>query len=164
MILSIQYIGLPSWLSGKESTCQWGRCGFDPWVGKILWRRKWQPTPVFLPGEFHGQRTLAGYSPLGCRSQTRLKWLSVHNIGYMHFFFCKVRVSIHIIFWKQNEFIYQPTFSDDSVLAISEYCHMHKLRLSWLPPESWKLKFISIFGRKTHECLKMRWNLVFNCI
>ena len=36
---------------------------FDPWVGKIPWRRKWQPTPVFLPGEFHGQRSLAGYSP-----------------------------------------------------------------------------------------------------
>ena len=33
------------------------------WVGKMLWRRKWQPTPVFLPGEFHGQRSLAGYSP-----------------------------------------------------------------------------------------------------
>ena len=33
----------------------------DPWVGKILWRRKWQPTPVFLPGKFHGQRILVGY-------------------------------------------------------------------------------------------------------
>ena len=39
--------------------------GFDPWVGKIPWRRKWQPTPVFLLGEFHGQRSLAGYSPWG---------------------------------------------------------------------------------------------------
>ena len=37
--------------------------GFDPWVGKILWRRAWQPTPVFLPGESHGQRSLGGYSP-----------------------------------------------------------------------------------------------------
>ena len=37
--------------------------GFDPWVGKILWRRKWQPTPVFLPGESHGRRSLVGYSP-----------------------------------------------------------------------------------------------------
>ena len=39
--------------------------GFDPWVGKIPWRRKWQPTPVFLPGELHGQKSLAGYSPWG---------------------------------------------------------------------------------------------------
>ena len=39
--------------------------GYDPWVGKIPWRRAWQPTPVFLPGKFHGQRSLAGYSPRG---------------------------------------------------------------------------------------------------
>ena len=38
---------------------------FNPWVKKILWRRKWQPTPVFLPGKSHGQRSLAGYSPWG---------------------------------------------------------------------------------------------------
>ena len=44
--------GLPWWLSGKESACQCRRCrrhGFSPWVGKIPWRRKWQPAPVFLP-------------------------------------------------------------------------------------------------------------------
>ena len=57
--------GLPWWLSGKESTCQWRRCGFDPWVRKIPWREKWQPTPVFLPGKSHGQRSLVGYSPWG---------------------------------------------------------------------------------------------------
>ena len=63
--------GLPWWHSGKESACQCRRCRrhwFDPWVRKILWRRKWQPTPVFLPGEFHGQRSMAGYSLWG--SQT----------------------------------------------------------------------------------------------
>ena len=43
--------GLPRWLSGKESICQWRRWGLDPWVGKIPWKRKWQPTPVFLPGK-----------------------------------------------------------------------------------------------------------------
>ena len=51
--------------SSKEPTCQFRRHWrhrFDPWVGNIPWRRKWQPTPVFLPGEFHGQRRLAGYS------------------------------------------------------------------------------------------------------
>ena len=41
------------------------RLGFDPWVRKIPWRRKWQPTPVFLPGESHGQRSLEGYRPWG---------------------------------------------------------------------------------------------------
>ena len=43
------------------------RLGCDPWVGKIPWRREWLLTPVFFPGEFHGQRSLAGYSPWGCR-------------------------------------------------------------------------------------------------
>jgi len=41
------------------------RPGFDFWVGKVLWRREWLPTPVFLPGEFHGQRSLVDYSPWG---------------------------------------------------------------------------------------------------
>ena len=40
---------------------------FNPWVREIPWKRKWQPTPVFLPGEFHGQRSLVGYSPRGCK-------------------------------------------------------------------------------------------------
>ena len=58
-------VGLPRWCSGKEFTCQCKRHkrrGFDPWVGKIPWRRKWQPTLAFLPRKFHGQRNLAGYS------------------------------------------------------------------------------------------------------
>ena len=55
--------GLPWWLRGKESTCQCRRRGFDLWVGKIPWRRKWQLTPLFLPGKCHGQRSLAGCSP-----------------------------------------------------------------------------------------------------
>ena len=42
-----------------------GKPGFDPWVGKIPWRRAWKPTPVFLPGEVHGQRSLKGYNPWG---------------------------------------------------------------------------------------------------
>ena len=53
------------WCNSKESTCQGRRCRFHPWVGKIPWRRKWQPTPVFLPGDSHGQRSPAGYSPWG---------------------------------------------------------------------------------------------------
>ena len=49
-------------LLAQSSACQYRRAGFDPRVGKIPWRRKWQTTPVFLPGESHGQRNLAGYS------------------------------------------------------------------------------------------------------
>ena len=60
--------GFPSGASGRKPTCQCQcrrskKCRFDPWIGKIPWRRKWQPTPVFFPGESHGQRSLVGYSP-----------------------------------------------------------------------------------------------------
>ena len=58
--------GFPGGLTCKKSTCQCRRCKgykFDPWVGKILWRRKWQPPPAFLPGKFYGQKSLVGYSP-----------------------------------------------------------------------------------------------------
>ena len=53
---------LPSWLRWSSICLQCGRPGFNPWVGKIPWRRKWQPTPVFLPGKSHGQRNLVDYS------------------------------------------------------------------------------------------------------
>ena len=59
-------LGLPRWHSGKESACQGRICkrhSFDLWVRNIPWSRKWQPTPVCLPGKVHGQRNLAGYSP-----------------------------------------------------------------------------------------------------
>ena len=62
--------GLPRWLGGKDSACQcriFKKRGFDPWVGKIPWSRKWQPTPVSLTGKSHGQRNLVGCSPLGCK-------------------------------------------------------------------------------------------------
>ena len=52
----------------KESACQCRRhrrLRFDPWAVKVPWSRKWQSTPVFLPGESHGQRSLVGYSPWG---------------------------------------------------------------------------------------------------
>ena len=71
------YLALP-----KASVAQWYRVclqcrrhWFDPWVGEIPWRRAWQPTPIFLRGESHGQRSLVGYSPWG---RLRLKWLSTH--------------------------------------------------------------------------------------
>ena len=54
-------------LSGKTSTCQCRRHGFSPWVRKTPWRRKRQPTPVFLPGQYHRQRNLSGCSPWGRR-------------------------------------------------------------------------------------------------
>ena len=65
---SIMYWDFPGGASEKESACQCNRCKrprFDPWVERMPWRRKWQPTPVFLPRKSHGQRSLVGYSPWG---------------------------------------------------------------------------------------------------
>ena len=62
--------GFPGGISGKELVCQCKRHtrrGFDPWARKISWRRTWQPTPIFVPGESHGQRILVGYSPWGLK-------------------------------------------------------------------------------------------------
>ena len=61
---------LSQWLSGKESTCPClpvQEAQVHPWVGTIPWKRKWQSTSVFLPGKSHGQRSLLGYSPWGCK-------------------------------------------------------------------------------------------------
>ena len=74
--------GFPGGASGREPTCQFRRHrrhGFDPWVGKIPWRRPWQPTPVFLPGEPHGQRILADFSPWGAECHTCLRRFSMHT-------------------------------------------------------------------------------------
>ena len=84
-------------LASKESTCQCKRRGFDPWVGKIPWRRKWQLTTVFLPGKFHGQRSLAGYSPRGHKESDMTeheckKKKSLRMLGHISFYL----VCIHI--------------------------------------------------------------------
>ena len=57
------YLGLPWWLRWQRICLQCRRLGLYPWVRKIPWGRKWQPTPIFLPGESHAQRSLVGYSP-----------------------------------------------------------------------------------------------------
>ena len=58
--------------------------GFDPWIGKIPWRRKWQPTPAWLPGEFLGQRSLVGYSPWGHNDLERTESKHTHTHTHTH--------------------------------------------------------------------------------
>ena len=73
----LQYVnwGLPWWLSGKEPACQCRRCRFEPWVGKIPWRRKWHPTPVFLPGT----GSLAGYIVHGVTERLRRELMTIQQ-------------------------------------------------------------------------------------
>ena len=72
----------PRWHSGRESDCQWKRCkrcAFNTWVRKIPWRRKWQPTPIFLPGKFQELRSLAAYSSWGDKELDMTEQLNMHG-------------------------------------------------------------------------------------
>ena len=75
---------------------QCGRLGFNPWVWKIPWRRKWQPTPVFLPGKFHGQRSLEGYSPWGRKESDMTERLTLHLLEQL--LTCKIFVYFDLRF------------------------------------------------------------------
>ena len=86
---------------------QCGRPEFNPWVEKISWRREWQPTPVFLSGEFHGQRSPASYSPWGCKEadtteQLTLKQFPAHGT-------CSINMG------RVNEHIVLPMFLTSSL-------------------------------------------------
>ena len=74
-------------LSGKESTCQCRRPGFDPWVWKIPWRRKWQPTPVVSPGKPRGWRSLVSYSSWGHRETDTPERLHMHTGALLCYIF-----------------------------------------------------------------------------
>ena len=83
--------GLSRWHNSKAFASQCRRLkkhGLDPWGGKISWRRKWQPTPVFLPRESHGRRSLAGYSPRVTESDTTEQL-------HFHFHFHCIGFAIH---------------------------------------------------------------------
>ena len=90
-VLLMCKLGLPNWLSGKESTY--------PWAGKKPWRKKWQPTPIYLPGKFQGQRNLTGCSPWGRKQSKVTEWLSMHGqaraSGTIFFFFFQ-RLNINL--------------------------------------------------------------------
>ena len=81
----MQTADFPVAASGKEPACQCRRerhkrCRFDPWVRKTPWRRAWQPTPVLLPRESHGQRSLVGYSPWHRKESDPTERLSTHAV------------------------------------------------------------------------------------
>ena len=74
---------LPWWLRWKRLCLQCRRPRFNPSVGNIPWRREWQPTPVFLPGESHGQRSLVGYSPW-CRKESNMTEQLTHFHSFLY--------------------------------------------------------------------------------
>ena len=119
--------GVSKCLSGKESTCQCRRCrrhGFHSWVRKAPWRRKWQPTPVFLPGESHGWRSLVGYSPRG------RKWMKGVN-RYKHHISMVTIVNI----WKTHSTWFHNVFQrnrfQNQVILVWRWSHSAMSNSLW---------------------------------
>ena len=76
-----------------------GRHGFDPWDGKISWGRKWQSTPVFLPGESHGERNPEGYSPQGYKESDMKEHTHTHRHQAKNKETC---INFHILNWSER--------------------------------------------------------------
>ena len=118
--------GFPGGTSGKEPACQCRihikKCRFDRWVGKILWRRAWPPTPVFLPRESHGQRRLADYSLYSCKEldMTQATWHTcilflkpVKKAGLKFIQKTKIMAPCPITSWQKDE---------DKVETVTDFC------------------------------------------
>ena len=90
--------GLPWCLSGEQFAYECRGRRFFPWDRKILWKKKWQPTPVFLPGKPHGQRSLVGYSPCGHKEseKTQQQLGVVHSMGLDKYNDMHSRLQYHI--------------------------------------------------------------------
>ena len=141
----------------KNPPANAGECwrrGFNPWVKKIPWRRKWQPTPVFLPGGFYGQKSLAGYSPYGPKESDRTeqltplaerhgapyKWI-LPLVSYFHsvfllvvnFYFTGLSwVGLSFVLWKfSDEWVYL-SFLSSSCLGILHLPPPRPLGFSWI--------------------------------
>ena len=94
--------GLSGWLSCKKSACQCRRHRLSLWVGKMPWRRKWQSTPVFLPGKSYRERSLASYSSWGCQelaSEQPLRSFKEES-GMIWFLLLGNYSGYHVIIWK----------------------------------------------------------------
>ena len=110
--------GLPWWLSGKESYCNAGYTNLTPGLGRSSGERM-QTTPVYLPGKSHGQRSLVGYSPWGCKESDMAEWLSMrvgtwlieyvpsysHSCPFFDVYFLKYFLTLKIILLKTETFM-----------------------------------------------------------
>ena len=81
--------------------------GFNPWVGKMPWRRKWQSIPVFLPGKSHGQRSLEGYSPWGHKESDTTKQLTHTRVERNRL---RDHLIIHLIIYSFNKYLLRTYF------------------------------------------------------
>ena len=126
--------GFPGGVSDKALACQRRRCKrrwFDPWVGRILWKRAWQHTPVFLPGESCGQRSLADVVRGVTQSWMRLKLLSMHAQAFTWALLCLRRLSpapaLPSLASSHLEFKQYSVSTSSRSPRLFSTCHHHKL-------------------------------------
>ena len=117
-------LGFPGGASDKEPACQcqrYKRCGFDSSIGKVPWRRTWQPTPVFLFGESHGQRSLVGYSLQGCKESNAIE-ATQHTLLALSY----ICPSSHpIFFYHYLNFKCISQQIEDISMSLTHYFSMH---------------------------------------
>ena len=125
------YPGFPG-SSMVKNRLQCGRPGFDPWVRKIPWRRKWQPTPVFLPGKSHGQKSLAGYGPWGHKES------DMTSNKHFHFFFIFIHTHTHT-----HTHIHTQTHTHINIYI---YVHIHPFHILFHYGLSQDTEYSSLFS------------------
>ena len=110
--------GLPDGSDSKVSCLQGGRPGFDPWVRKISWRKKWRPTPVFLPGKSHGWRSLVGLQSTGLQ-KVRHDWVTCHHLSKGNELSCheKILEELKYILLSERSWPEYPTLPDSNHTA-----------------------------------------------
>ena len=119
-------LSFPGGSDSKIVCLQCWRPGFNPWVGKIPWRRKWQATPVLLPGKFHGWRNLVGYHPWGRKESDTTERLNFH---FADFWSGINFSSLLILLWSGILFQYGPVLSTLKTCS-SKYVHSSHIKKS----------------------------------
>ena len=113
--------GLPEWLSSKEPACQCRRHrrhGFNPWIRKIPWSRKWRSIPVFLPGEFYGQRSPVGFSPWGCKESDMIEHPHTQEPTWTHHSHPKSTVYLSVHSWCCTFCEFGQMYKDISTITV----------------------------------------------
>ena len=123
-------------LRAQRICLQCRRPRFNSWVGKIPWRREWQPTPVFLPGESHGQRSLAGYSPQGRKESDTTEWLHFTSLHFIAISIFISNVPIFVYLSLQENWKHMPIQNlyvnvQSRIIPINQNVNANQMSIIW---------------------------------
>ena len=157
--------GFPRWHSGKESACQCKRHGLNPSVGKIPWRRKWQPNPILLFGKSHGQRSLAGYSSWGHKQLDTTEQLSRHTHTHTHTHIPWKVPNTTGRFRSMSNCYNQETFMISKLLILRIWQQKNRHLHVWLADRNWIIsREWTAMGGLFEKCFRIQFYLLKNFI